>query len=698
MPPRTPLFRSLAWIAITIGPIVPSALVASAPLGCGVTTDTAVPQPVHAIFVAPGALTDLNEATFLDHPFPSDLRKEANGTVRFEGFYNPTANVIVEDYIAATKNLLDGFSPAAAIYLRFDGDLSEASLPVDPPASAKADSAIQLVDVDPASPDVGKRQQVQWLFRAKEGVFWMKDTLAVVPAQGQPLAVKRRYALVVTHGAKAANGLGVEPSKDLTEVLGQSAATAKTAATRAIFEPALAELAKAGIAAKDIVHLTVFTTNDPTEELSKVTDHAKTLPPPKASDSAWVAKEQRSSYDVYEGSYGPVPNYQTGKLPFVDFGDGGGFTFDADGKPVVQSTFDMRFSLAVPKEPACPMPADGYPIVLYAHGTGGNYRSAINESHGATSILPSLCVAVMGVDQIFHGTRPGAPDPNDPNAEGIIQLLFFNFANPIAARTNGRQSSVDTTVQARLFTEQSTRLTVPAAVSRTTKDIVFDGKRLVFFGHSQGGVNGPLFFASDDAARGGVLSGTGAQITVALLEKTKPAPSVAGAVRTLLGLNSSENADELNFYHPVINLAQTLVDAVDPLVYMRKIIREPRKGYARKSIYLTEGIGPDGEGDNYTPPHGIEIASVVLGLPRQLPGVRPIVYAGWAGLGDVTVPSGGLSANLFGEASGVVAQFPPVSGSDGHFVVFDVPTAQKQAAGFLRNLIDDPKGRVPEPQ
>ncbi|CAN5759311.1 hypothetical protein BH09MYX1_BH09MYX1_34560 [soil metagenome] len=692
---RTSSFRAVRNVAFAAIVLAPIALFAPA---CGTSVDTAAPGPVHSIFVTPASLSELSEATFLDHPFPSDLRRESDGTVRFEGFYNPTANVLVEDYIASGKKLLTGFSPVAAIYVRFDGDIDPSNFPVDPPASIAPTSVLQIVDVDPASPDVGKRMQLSWFLRAKEGLFWMKDTLAVAPAQGQPLATHRKYALVVTRGVKAANGLAVEPSKDLAEVLGQTAATARTAATRTIYDPAVAALATAGIAAKDIVQLTVFTTNDPTDELFRVTDHAKTLPPPKATDSAWVAKEQKTTFDVYEGSYGPVPNYQTGKLPFVDFGDGGGFTFDANGKPVVQNTVDMRCALAVPVEPACPMPADGYPIVLYAHGTGGNYRSAIQEAHGATSILPGLCVAVMGVDQIFHGTRPGAPDPNDPNAEGIIQLLFFNFANPIAARTNGRQSSVDTTVQARLFTEQATRLTVPAAVAHTAKDIVFDGKKLVFFGHSQGGVNGPLFFAADDQARGGVLSGTGADLTVALLEKTKPAPSVAGAVRTLLGLNAAEYADELNLFHPVMNLAQTLVDAVDPLTYMRHIIREPRTGYARKSIYLTEGIGPDGEGDNYTPPHGIEIASVVLGLPRQLPGVRTISYATWAGLGDVTVPADGLSANLFGEASGVIAQFPPVSGSDGHFVVFDVPTARSQAAHFLRNLIDDPKGKVPFPQ
>lgn len=688
---RSSSFRALRTVGLIATFVGPTA--------CGTTTDTTSSGPIHSIFVTPGSLSELSETTFLDHPFPSDLRREANGTVRFEGFYNPTANVLVEDYIASTKNLLDGFSIASAIYVRFDGDLAEASLPVDPPASVDPSSALQLVDVDPASPEVGKRQQISWAFRAKEGLYWMKDTLAVVPAQGQPLQPKRRYALVLTRKARAANGAAVLPSKDLTEVLGESPPTARSEATRGIYGPALDQLAKIGIARTDVAQIAVFTTNDPTAELFKVTDDAKKQPPPQAKDSAWIAAEQRGTYDVYEGQYGPVPNYQTGKLPFVDFGDGGGFTFDQDGKPVVQNTFDMRFSLAVPKEADCPMPAEGYPIVLYAHGTGGNYRSAIAESHGATSILPSLCVAVMGVDQIFHGTRPGAPDPNDPNADGIIQLLFFNFANPIAARTNGRQSAIDTTVQARLFTNEPTRLKVPASVSRTAKDIVFDGKRLVFFGHSQGGVNGPLFFAADDQVRGGVLSGTGAQITVALLEKTKPSPSVAGAVKSLLGLNTSEYANELDMFHPVINLAQTLVDAVDPLVYMRTIIREPRPGFARKSVYLTEGIGPDGEGDNYTPPHGIEIASVVLGLPRQLPGVREISYATWVGLGDVTVPSGGLAGNLFGgEASGVVAQFPPVSGSDGHFVVFDVPTARKQAAYFLRNLIDDPKGKVPFPE
>ena len=44
----------------------------------------------------------------------------------------------------------------------------------------------------------------------------------------------------------------------------------------------------------------------------------------------------------------------------------------------------------------------------------------------------------------------------------------------------------------------------------------------------------------------------------------------------------------------------------------------------------------------------------------------------------------------------MLAQWEP-NESDGHFVVFDVPGATKQAAGFLRALADDPAGAVPAP-
>ena len=522
----------------------------------------------------------------------------------------------------------------------------------------------------------------------------MPDTLAIAPAHGYPLRPKTRYALVVTRAIKSSDGGAVLPSKDLLEVLDLLPLEPHAQMTHDAFAPAIVEVSAAGVTPDQIVQMTTFTTNDPTEELFRVADaEKKNFPAPTIDPTSWTYIESTSSADIYEGIYGPAPNYQAGIVPFKNLGDGGGWVFDENGDPILQGTLTMHFSLVIPKQSACPMPDNGYPLALYAHGTGGNYQSVWQEIGGFGTTLPPLCVAAMGVDQIMNGFRPGAPPLDDPNYENDVDLLFFNIVNPIAARTNGREGAIDVVHQARLFTE--THAVVPAFISRSGADVKFDDSRLIFVGHSQGGVNGPLFLAADDSTRGGVLSGTGAMITVALLEKTQPQPSVAQAVRTLLGLDNAAYDDELNLFHPIINLAQTIVDTTDPLHYMRYIIQEPRNG-VHKSIYQTEGVNPDGTGDSYAPPHGIEIASVALGLPRELPGEIVIPQDAWGGITDVTVPPQGLQGNLAGGlASGVLGQFPPPTGTDGHFVVFDYGPCQKQAAQFIANLAADSKGTRP---
>lgn len=677
--------------------LAPVLLVVAHGVGCS-SSAPASSSSVRAIFTVPASLDALSEDHFLDMPFPSDLRRDEGGALRFAGLYNPQVNATVAEYVSAMKGLLDGASVVAASYLRFTGAIDISSLPQTPTDALRADSAVQLIDVDPSSPEHGQRKLIELEVRGApmvEGSYWLPNTLAVMPARGYPLRPKTKYALVVTRRARAAGGAAIAPSDDLKEVLGVASASGAHKAARDAAAPIVGELDRAGIPADYVAHLTWFTTNDPTSELFRVIDFTKAnVAAPTIDPQTWQQREVTPDADVYEAVYGPAPNFQAGMLPFTNFGDGGSFAFDKEGKPIVQSTFTMRTTIVVPHAARCPMPKGGYPMSLYAHGTGGSYRSIFSEGLG--DVFARQCLASMGVDQIFHGTRPGAPPLDDPNRVAEIQTLFFNFGNPLAARTNGRQSAVDVTQQARLFT--ASHQTIPASVSRTQSEIVFDASRLLFVGHSQGGVNGPMFLAADDAARGGVLSGTGADIRVALLEKTKPTPSVAQAVRLVLGLAKPEFDGELDFFHPILNLAQTLIDPTDPYVYMGLIARDPRPGFAPKSVFQTEGISADGTGDSYAPPEGIEIASVAMGLPRELPGVRAIPNASWTNLADVAVPSDGLRGNLAsGRASGVLAQFEPAPGRDGHFVLFDVPAATKQAAGFCKNLADDPIGRVPAP-
>jgi hypothetical protein len=672
--------RVCASLALSVGLLLSSS-------AC---SDDGAGQEVSAVYVVPASLSELSETTFFDHPFPSDLRVEG-GRVRFAGYYNPRQSPILAEYITAIDGVLDGFSPVAAGYLRFDGALDPASLPPTPTAALSPQASVQLIDIDDASPERGARKLVSLFLRTEEGVYWRENTLAFMPAVGHPLRTRTRYALVVTDAVRGAGGGRVGANETLRQALGREAASspAVEAAHEALRIP-VAQLEAAGIVSESIVHLAVFTTNDPAEELYRAADslHANAEAPVFAAN-AWSVAGSEPTFDEYQGIYGPSPNFQAGTLPFSAYGDGGGFSLDAQGIPQVVDTFNPRFALTVPNAAACPMPASGYPIVLYAHGTGGDYRSFVRD--GTAEALAGECLAAMGVDQIFHGTRPGAPED-----AGQVELLFFNFQNVEAARHNIRQSGLDEVQRARLFTESAA--TVPASASVTGTEIRFDPTKVMFFGHSQGGLNGPLFFAADDAARGGVLSGASSIISITLLEKTSPPPSVASLVKSVfLALNAS-SADEVNLFHPPIAMAQTIVDVVDPINYAGAAIRDPRPGFAPKSVYMSEGVGPDGSGDTYAPVRGIEALALAYGLPLQNPVVWAPPDASWGGLEPTTVPAEGLAGNLAGgKASGILAQFAPPDGEDGHFVVFDVPQATAQTAKFLRHLADEPAGRVPAP-
>ena len=678
------------------------------------------------MFVIPSSLDALSGEHFFDHPWPSDLRRDSDGSIHYAGFINPNRSAVVTQYVASTKGLLDGFSPAAAGYLRFTGDIDPKTLPASPPDTVASGATLALVDIDASSPERGKRRLVQWFWQKSAGVYWVKDTLAVSPALGYPLLPKTRYAYVVTKGVKDEKGLPIQPSPELQQILGLSPPTSLTKQAHDLFTPAVDELVHDGVPANTIAHLAIFTTNDPTAELEAVRDTLKAdFPAPTVDPTTWVVNPKEAEgisatpflprgtgtdFDVYSGWYGPAPNYQAGKIPFASYGDGGGFVFDKSGKAIVQSTFKMRFTFVVPNAKTCPMPSAGYPMVMYAHGTGGDYRSIVEEYPSIGDVLAQHCLASMGVDQIDHGARPGAPveyyGPNETNPntgyENAVALLFFNVQNPAAARTNGREGALDVVQQARLFTVS--HASVPATVSLTGKEILFDPSRLLFFGHSQGGLNGPLFLAIDDEARGGVLSGSASMITIALLDKLAPI-NLPDVFALLLEIGPADRA-ELNLFHPALGLVQSLIDVLDPIHYVGHIIQHPRPGFAPKSIYQTEGTYADGLGDSFAPPHGIEVQAVATGLPLMTPTVHPIVEASWSHLGTVTIPAGGLSGNLAGgKASGVIAQFKPSCSTDtvpcpdpnndGHFVVFDVPQCHEQAAQFCQNLAANPIGNVP---
>ena len=285
--------------------------------GCSSSSKSAPPTGTQSLWIVPASLDDLSDVDFYDHPWPSDLRRNPDGTIHCNGFYNPHLTIILQQYIQAacgndgadgadaeggppSPGLLKGFSPTGAVYVRFTGDIDTTTLPADPPHAAIAGSSVALIDVDPQSPEHGQRKLIETFFWPQpDGVYWIHDTLAVQPALGYPLRPNTQYAVVVTSAVTAADGSTIQPGGALAEVLDLAPVEARVQAAHDLYAPAVADLATDGIPASSIVQLAVFTTNDPTADLFAVADdvHAS-VPAPTADAGAWTANDQTPDYDV----------------------------------------------------------------------------------------------------------------------------------------------------------------------------------------------------------------------------------------------------------------------------------------------------------------------------------------------------------------------------------------------------------------
>lgn len=588
---------------------------------------------------------------FFDLPWPSDLRRDG-GTIDVRAFPNPSGVPILRTYLERISTL-EGYSVSAPGYVRFGTAIDPASLPASPGASLENDASVFLMNVDPGSPGVGARHPAVVHYYDGVSQFWPGHCAAVRPVFGAPLLSETTYAIVVTRGVQTVDGRPLERSDDFAAVADPSlpADDAQTAA-RAIYEPALQAIEDSGLPRDEVLSLAVFTTQDPTSELMAARDWLVEQPPPEPVFRSWRFDGEEDGYIVYEGEY-VSRNFQAGDPPYQTMG--GNITVDDTGTPVVHGTFNARAALTVPD---IETPETGFPLVIYAHGTGGDYRTFLNGGTGPA--LAQLGFATMGVDQIHHGPRGFGVGP-----EGLV----FNFTNPDAFRDNARQSALDVVEQVRFILAEG----VPRDVAT---NVFFDPERVYFFGHSQGGLNGPLFLAIDDHAKGGVLSGAGGHLPIALVDKVEPV-NIPLIVRTVLRIRESEAENEHMVYeHPVFGLLQTWADAADPTNYVAHLFHRPRPGFAPKHILQTEGIT-----DAFTPPRSMEALALAARIPllgeplTQIEGVMTLGPEPGTRPARANVASGDATAGLL--------QF-----DGGHFVAFG-DEAEPIIYDFFASLLDD---------
>ncbi|MEN0065889.1 MAG: hypothetical protein AAGA48_27360 [Myxococcota bacterium] len=487
-------------------------------------------------------------SSFWDQAWPSDERLDPDGTLAVRNFPNVGGGVLGAYIDRADQQV--GYATNAPIYVPLTGPVDPLAMPA--PFDGTASSAsLTLIDIDPTSAYFGEQRPIQWEQTTFEkSDYQPQHLLAVAPWPGYPLRPSTTYALVLSQQA-------VKRHPEWATRLSSDASDHDANLVRA--------LQRTGWTTDNIAFATVFTTMDPIGELASIADIVQRRLPPADLDAVPLRQlEGRAQYTAYVTEY-LSPVFTEGEPPFLS--EGGNFRIGEDGVPVVTAWDRMRTAVCVPHgEP----PEGGWPVVIYQHGTGGNYRTFCNSDRALEVMnrLGARGIVGIGIDQTLHGTRPGSDNASD--------LAHFNVTNPDSGVTNFRQGAVDLLYLARSLANRPQRWSTDDG-----RVVVTDPDRILFMGHSQGGLTGALagpFVGADLKAM--VLSGTGAVLAITLVERKDPL-DFEQFVRVLANLAPEEPMTPL---HPVLALVQTLVEPTDPANYARYWFAEPGWWDGQRSV------------------------------------------------------------------------------------------------------------------
>lgn len=621
-----------------------------------VACDAPATADVESYFDVPRA-TALKD--FFRLPFPNDIRSTGSGATlkpNYKDFPVPGVGILGFDAVDRWTRHLEktgtGFSAYPAVTFRFSGSVDFASL--------NADKTTHYVDLT-------EQQEIahNWGITSGRNAYVCENAITFRPALGQPLKPGHTYAAYFLANVKGTDGKAIKRGTDFAAMLGASDPGGELSASWTKYKLFRDWLTAKTIVADTILNAAVFTVGQvdkPGRDMGEFVEAA-------TSPGAWTKCDTGTTSPCAQHDGGrncpanPVsgideyhaviklPQYQKGTVPFIKPEDDG--TFVPGTK---QGTIDVCASITIPTGATTDVP-----VLVYAHGTGGSFRSQSNEN--VAGRLAAMGAAVLGIDQVAHGTRRGASTDKPEN-------LFFNFSNPAAAQGNVLQGGAD---QVALVKFIQAGQTIGGHALSTTK--------IAYWGHSQGATEGAISMPYAKGVKGVLFSGEGGSLIDSLITKTSPVNLKAVAPFVI-----SESAANINADHPVLTLFQNGIDIADPLNHASNMnpLTPVAADVIQKHVFM-----PFGQGDTYATPvtqltyltaARLAVAPTPAGVSVDVAPKLPAPQAG-----PVSANSNGFTA--------VTRQYAKPAADDGHFVIFRDDAAKADGDKFLKAVLVD--GTVP---
>lgn len=626
---------------------------------------------------------------FFRAPWPSDLRLTAEGTPDLRGFPNPLDLVLVSGLMKAGEQR-HGFPQISVAQFHFSAPI--AAQDWTKVITADKTSPILLVDVDEASPERGRLFPT--MATTPPGDRYIPENmLSIAPRPGFILHEKRKYAFVVRASLGDTTGAPLSVAAPFAAMKRLEAPPADPElASWKLYEPLWPTLRQIGVDPGEVVAATVFTTGDVVQELADLSDKVRQKYTLDITDLV-VDPTDGATHDRFCELKGKIvyPQFQKGTPPFDTEGL---FDIGPDGLPIKQRDEMAPVSITLPKRA---MPAGGYPLVLYFHGSGGLSDQLVDAG-------PSLTAA----DQDTVGEGPayvlaphgfavaGSALPVNPERfPGATEQQYLNFNNLALTRDIFRQG----VIEQRMFLDALEKVTIaPAIVAACTGLSLPGGETSYHFsttpmlaqGHSMGGMYANMFSAVEPRIKAVVPTGAGGFWSGMILTTTL-IPGAAGKLKVVLG------SGDLTYLHPVLSLLEVAWEGgAEPFVFMPRLARRPLPGHTARSIYE-----PVGKGDKYFSIEIYDGAVLAYGHVQAGDPVWPSMQDALALDGRGGIRPYPVSQNMLSESgeayTGAAVQYDGDGIVDAHQIYRQLDAVKYQYGCFLETFRTRGVATIPKP-